>query len=75
MISASPAVTAEIREARREGNLLGTEGSGWDTGYAVRWLAGPESRWITGAIVPVDAGVLATVNLSVPKKGWQNRLL
>ncbi|TVY24847.1 putative oxidoreductase, partial [Lachnellula hyalina] len=71
MVSASPAVTAEIRESRREGNLLGTEGSGWDTGYAVRWLAGPESRWITGTIVPVDAGVLATVNLSVPKKGWQ----
>jgi NAD(P)-dependent dehydrogenase (short-subunit alcohol dehydrogenase family) len=45
--------------------MLGIEGYGWDTGYAVRWLAGPESRWVTGAILPVDAGLSATINLEL----------
>jgi len=60
-------MTDSVREARKEGNCLGIEGTGWDTGYAVRWLAGPEARWITGVILPVDAGISAMVPLSVPK--------
>jgi NAD(P)-dependent dehydrogenase (short-subunit alcohol dehydrogenase family) len=46
----------KAREARKNRNLLKTEGNGWDVGSAVRFLAGNESRWMTGVILPVDAG-------------------
>jgi len=49
----------EAREARRQRSLLKTEGNGWDCGCAVRFLAGDEARWITGAVLPVDAGSTA----------------
>lgn len=49
----------EVREARRDRSLLKTEGNGWDAGCAVRFLAGDEARWITGVILPVDAGTTA----------------
>lgn len=37
-------MSAEMRKARRERSLMKTEGSGWDCGSAVRFLAGEESR-------------------------------
>ncbi|NIH79103.1 SDR family NAD(P)-dependent oxidoreductase [Amycolatopsis viridis] len=46
----------EMREIRRESTLLGIEGTGWDVGYAVRYLASDEARWVTGVILPVDGG-------------------
>jgi NAD(P)-dependent dehydrogenase (short-subunit alcohol dehydrogenase family) len=49
----------EVREARRNRSLLKTEGNGWDTGCAVRFLASDEARWMTGVILPVDAGSTA----------------
>ncbi|KAF9032925.1 hypothetical protein BJ165DRAFT_1417550 [Panaeolus papilionaceus] len=49
----------EVREARRERSLLKTEGNGWDCGCAVRFLASDEARWVTGVILPVDAGSTA----------------
>ena len=49
----------EVREARRNRSLLKTEGNGWDAGCAVRFLAGDEARWITGVVLPVDAGYTA----------------
>ncbi|TFK20755.1 short-chain dehydrogenase/reductase SDR [Coprinopsis marcescibilis] len=52
----------EIREARRKRSILQTEGNGWDTGLAVRFLASDEARWITGAMLPVDAGYSAAPN-------------
>jgi hypothetical protein len=33
-------------------------------GACVRFLAGNEARWITGAILPVDAGATAGVELA-----------
>jgi len=39
-----PGMTPEMREARKNRSLLKTEGNGWDTGAAVRFLAGNESR-------------------------------
>lgn len=56
-----------MRTSRREANMLGIEGTGWDTGYAVRWLVSPEARWVTGVILPVDAGVGSMVTLTPPK--------
>jgi len=49
----------EVREARRNRSLLKTEGNGWDAGCAVRFLASDEARWMTGVILPVDAGSTA----------------
>jgi NAD(P)-dependent dehydrogenase (short-subunit alcohol dehydrogenase family) len=53
---ASRGMTAEMREVRRERTLLGTEGTGWDVGYSVLFLAGDEARWITGIVPEVDGG-------------------
>ena len=52
-------ISADVRDSRRNGSLLKTEGNGWDCGAAVRFLASDESRWMTGVIMPVDAGSTA----------------
>ncbi|KAF9458296.1 hypothetical protein BDZ94DRAFT_1270945 [Collybia nuda] len=51
----------EVREARKNRSLLKTEGTGWDCGAAVRFLASEQARWITGVALPVDAGATAAV--------------
>jgi enoyl-[acyl-carrier-protein] reductase (NADH) len=43
-------------------SLLKTEGNGWDTGAAVVFLASGSARWITGVILPVDAGATAATS-------------
>ncbi len=58
MVSAA-GMSPEAREARKNRSLLKTEGTGWDVGYAVMFLASDEVRWITGVILPVDAGASA----------------
>ncbi|KAL4951349.1 hypothetical protein BDW69DRAFT_186465 [Aspergillus filifer] len=67
MYAAGSGMTPEAREARRKRSLLGTEGNGWDCATAVVFLAGPHARWITGAILPVDAGATAAVGIGLPK--------
>ena len=47
--------TAE-RERRLKGTLLGIEGTGWDIGNAVRFLASEEARYITGIDILIDGG-------------------
>jgi len=59
----------EIREARRRRSLLQTEGTGWDTGAAVVFLASGLARWMTGVILPVDAGTTAATSAEVYGKG------
>jgi len=49
-----------MRERRRAASLLGTEGTGWDVGWAAVFLASDESRWITGQTLVVDAGLTLT---------------
>jgi NAD(P)-dependent dehydrogenase (short-subunit alcohol dehydrogenase family) len=49
----------DVRRYRRDISVLKTEGTGWDVGYAVLYLASDEARWITGVTLPVDAGVSA----------------
>ncbi len=56
-------MTLEKRELRRKRSILQVEGSGWDVGAAVTFLCGGNSRWMTGAIVPVDAGATAIAAL------------
>jgi NAD(P)-dependent dehydrogenase (short-subunit alcohol dehydrogenase family) len=48
-----------IREKRRNASALKTEGTGWDVGYGVLYLASDEARWVTGVVLPIDAGVSA----------------
>jgi len=45
-----------VREQRREAGVLKTEGTGWDVGYAVLYLASDEARWVTGQTLAIDAG-------------------
>lgn len=59
-------MTPEQRETRRLRTLLQTEGTGWDVGHAVLFLASEEARWITGVILPVDGGATASLNAPQP---------
>ena len=43
----APGMSDEAREARKNRSILKTEGTGWDVGAAVRFLAGDEARWMT----------------------------
>ncbi|KAJ4319968.1 hypothetical protein N0V94_003638 [Neodidymelliopsis sp. IMI 364377] len=65
-------MSEEAREARRKRSLLGTEGNGWDAACAVTFLASNHARWITGAILPVDAGSTAAVGIGMPKSASVN---
>jgi NAD(P)-dependent dehydrogenase (short-subunit alcohol dehydrogenase family) len=56
---------AGAREARRKANLLGVEGDAWDLAWAALFLASPESRWITGVTLPVDAGTVMATGLGM----------
>jgi NAD(P)-dependent dehydrogenase (short-subunit alcohol dehydrogenase family) len=59
MMYADGTMSPELREARRKRSILQTEGTGWDTGAAVLYLASDNARWVTGVILPVDAGATA----------------
>ncbi|KAF2107786.1 hypothetical protein BDV96DRAFT_557408 [Lophiotrema nucula] len=54
-------MTDKMRQARIDQNLMKKEGTGWDVGYAILFLASKEARWITGLIMPVDGGVSALI--------------
>ena len=47
------------RKIRRDLAPLGTEGRAEDIAMAATFLASDESRWITGVLLPVDAGLMA----------------
>ena len=53
------AVNEKRRELRRQIAPLGTEGTAEDVALAAVFLASDESRWITGVLLPVDAGQMA----------------
>ena len=42
----------------------GVEGTGWDVGEAVLFLASERSRFITGADIPVDGGLTAVIPMT-----------
>jgi len=53
-------VGPEMREKRRTATPLGTEGEGWDVGWAAVYLASDEARWVTGQTLVVDGGLTLT---------------
>ncbi|KAM5344093.1 hypothetical protein ACJ41O_012630 [Fusarium nematophilum] len=65
-------MSEEARAARKARSLLGTEGTGWDAACAVVFLASGHARWITGAILPVDAGATAAVGIGLPSSASVN---
>lgn len=56
---ASRNMTNDLRQARRGGSFLKTEGYAWDVALAAAFLASDAARWITGIVLPVDAGTTA----------------
>ena len=58
-------ISDEMRERRRKAGPLGSEGNAWDVAWAAVFFASDESRWITGAILPIDAGARVASALSV----------
>jgi NAD(P)-dependent dehydrogenase (short-subunit alcohol dehydrogenase family) len=52
-------MSPELREQRRQRSLLKTEGTGWDVGNGVLYLVSDEARWVTGIVLPIDAGATA----------------
>ena len=61
----APHISEETRELRKNGAPLGTEGTAWDIANAALFLASEDARWVTGLIMPVDAGLLAASPLSM----------
>jgi NAD(P)-dependent dehydrogenase (short-subunit alcohol dehydrogenase family) len=53
------AVDDRHRQLRRDIAPLGTEGKAEDIAMAATFLASDEARWITGVLLPVDAGLMA----------------
>jgi NAD(P)-dependent dehydrogenase (short-subunit alcohol dehydrogenase family) len=62
-VSAPGARAEYMNTLRSEAGLLATPGTGWDVGWAVAFLASDEARWITGAVLPVESGVLSVTPL------------
>ena len=58
-------MSAEKRRLRRDAAPLGVEGTPWDVAMAALFLASDEARWISGVVLPVDAGLLATTPLAM----------
>ncbi|KAK1687572.1 2-(S)-hydroxypropyl-CoM dehydrogenase [Colletotrichum godetiae] len=65
-------MSEEARAARKGRSLLGTEGNGWDAAGAVVFLASNHARWMTGVILPVDAGTTAAVGIGMTKAASVN---
>lgn len=57
-------VVGESRRTRRDIAPLGFEGDAWDIAQAALFLAGSESRFITGVTLPVDGGVTKVAPLA-----------
>jgi NAD(P)-dependent dehydrogenase (short-subunit alcohol dehydrogenase family) len=56
--------TDDARRTRNQVNMLGVEGDAWDIAWAALFLAGEESRFITGTTLVVDAGATEVLPLT-----------
>ena len=58
-------VSDEARNLCHRAGPLDTEGAAWDVAWVALFLASNESRWISGVVLPVDAGTLVASPLSI----------
>ncbi len=58
----------KLRQLRQQAGPLGTEGTAWDIAWASVFLASDEARWISGVVLPVDAGLFASTPLSMLRR-------
>lgn len=56
----APRMDDALREHRKRSAPLGTEGTAWDVAAAAQYLASDDARWVTGVVLPVDAGLILT---------------
>ncbi len=54
-----PGLPEGVRESRQQASALKTEGTAWDVAFGALYLASDEARWVTGVLLPVDAGTSA----------------
>jgi NAD(P)-dependent dehydrogenase (short-subunit alcohol dehydrogenase family) len=52
-------MSEELRDKRARNNLLLKEGTGWDIGKGVVFLASEQAAWITGVVLSIDGGSMA----------------
>ncbi len=60
-------MSEEVRESRKRASPMNIEGTGWDVGNAVLFLASDEARYITGVVLVVDGGM----TLASPPRNYQ----
>lgn len=72
MVYNKAGMNEDLRARRAQLNVLGTEGTAWDVAEAVLYLASPASRWVTGTVLPIDAGASMhseAITVSVTDRG------
>jgi len=52
-------MSEELRDKRARNNLLLKEGTGWDIGKGVVFLASDQAAWVTGVVLSIDGGSMA----------------
>jgi NAD(P)-dependent dehydrogenase (short-subunit alcohol dehydrogenase family) len=52
-------VPVSVRETRRNAGAIKVEGTAWDVAWGILYLASDEARFVTGVVLPIDAGVSA----------------
>jgi len=57
MVNRGNGMSEANRAQRAAASVLKIEGTGWDIGYAVRFLMSAHARYITGQVLVVDGGV------------------
>jgi NAD(P)-dependent dehydrogenase (short-subunit alcohol dehydrogenase family) len=57
MVNRGNGMSDAARQQRAGASVLKIEGTGWDIGYAVRFLMSAHARYITGQVLVVDGGV------------------
>jgi NAD(P)-dependent dehydrogenase (short-subunit alcohol dehydrogenase family) len=53
-------MSAARRAERQRSGMIQDEGTAWDIAWAAVYLASDESRWVTGQVLVIDAGVTLT---------------
>ena len=69
----APRMDEELREHRINAAPLRTEGTAWDIAYAAVYLASDEARWVSGVVLPVDAGLLTVSPATYTTMSQQTR--